>query len=335
MKWFYHLYMLLGVCLFSMAGCSGALPYVIRRSGATEPFPSYTVTQRDIACVAIVTFDPKAAAERYPPEQPILWTFGINFDELSSTGNPLGCLRLYRREHEPEETFVEIDVGGILVDTCEMVDNGSPVFVMKSAVGGEAIFTGGGYIQCEMNLGIWVKKLADDWPFPAAIEQELITFSQQPIHLYTNFTMAATLSAADPVGSKPARPILNYSPVNGAAIDFSLTIANQSVTAAVDLCEYGAPPGYPLNKMGVWWYDVQDNKKRPLYLRYYMTDGTPAVRMLCNVLPEATPTPPSAPIQFSIGPATLYIGYDPTESSLFFGSIDGVLIDPSDSKPTE
>ncbi|MFN8489859.1 MAG: hypothetical protein U0350_19900 [Caldilineaceae bacterium] len=344
MKRIFYLYMMLGICFFILVGCAPVAPgvepsspYVIGPSGVIAASTSYTLGQRDSACIPITPFNTVRASDLYPKEEPILWTFGINFNELSPAGNPLGCLRLYQRNPLEGGEFVAVDKGGvleggILVDTCQIVKRSAPVSVTK----GIATFTGGGYIQCEMDLREWVKKLEVPLSASSVLTSELESFVITSTHKYTNFTMVAALSI-NSIGSKLVSPIMHYEPSEGNPVDFSVNFANGVVTAPVNKCVEGVPPGYPLNRMGLWWYDLQIDRGYPLQYHAHTTNGLPRVEMTCNALPEDAPP---VPIPFSIGPATLYIGYDPTKdepigASAFDGSMKGVLIDPSDSKPTE
>lgn len=125
MKSICSLWVFFCVCALILAGCPPATPGAPTPLDARYVIPStdgYTTEDRRLAC----RLDPQ------PPYGldahdvlllPILWTFQVNFDvESRTTGNPLGCLRLYHWD-ETAKQYQPIDDGGFLVDHCQI--NGS------------------------------------------------------------------------------------------------------------------------------------------------------------------------------------------------------------------
>lgn len=361
----YYIWLSLSACMFMVAGwqATPGSPMVITlESGGFELIEDsgYTDAERDRACEPIVLFDGPAAFDLHPREQPILWTFIVNFDLLSPTGNPVGCLRLYHRMPPSGTvpsgggTFEAIDGGGILVDTCTKGPTGTVVLS-----GGTAAFDAGGYVQCKMDIEAWVRDLQDhlicspdrcdlpannglslDSKLPAFVDSSVLP--PYPLHGYQNFSMVAKLTEITPPHSSLLPidvPILFYQ--DEAPIGFgwwwwyfnqSMTIRFQQDGGVTFPEEVGCSlPSIlpPFNVPQTWW--------RNFLGRPSSYDWTYTYEVEAGVYPQcvttfSTPFTTTSVLWFTIGTATLYIGNTPT-SDTFKGSLDGIMIDPTDSRP--
>jgi hypothetical protein len=305
------------------------------------------------------------AYERHPEDGPILWTFGVNFDVITSAGNPLGCLRLYLRNSEygtgnNDPPFYSIDEGGIFVHTCRVlgdVELDAGLAIFPNTAGTPTADVSG--IECAISLGEWLKELAD----PLGVG-ELENFDTPTIHTYSNFTIAAaftvppvsaTLPLGDgslddeeddaftvsPVNATLQLPIVYYAQEEPGLPSLSLWahVNNDREDAAGTLittlefpqqCQDGNRPSFAVDKPQLWWYDVTAyGPNSQSVLSYAQRELTPnGSRAFCTV--GDVP-----PIEFWIGPTTLLIGAAPNAENTFVGSIDGILIDPTNSKPMQ
>lgn len=335
MKQIHCLWLLLSFSVFALAGWQSTSPTLVIVPGGSgyELRSDYTAIDPDQACASIIPFDGKAAYERHNSDDNlILWTFLVNFNQFSPfTGNPLGCLRLYHRVEpstsRPAGTYDEIDGGGILVDTCTPGPLGSVKFD-----GDAAIFKEGEYVQCAMNILAWVRLLTGDDRSPGILPEEfrsdLDRFFDHHPHSYQSLAMVASLrSVESTIGAD--LPIIYYdAPWDGLwwTFDQSMLIrllqtnTGPGLTFPIDRC---TTSDYILTINDtpiIWWYDFERSVRKYEYQRGEEIKS-------CNA-----PSPFFSPPWFWIGPATLYIGNTPTSGS-FQGSLDGVLIDPTDSRP--
>ena len=347
MKQIRFLWLFLITCVFALAGwqlAPSSVVVIVPASTGYELSSGYTEWDREQACARIIPFDGAAAYDRHPSDKPILWTFMVNFDLLSPAGNPVGCLRLYHRVDGDSPgvsghpgAFEGIDGGGILVDTCTRGLSGSVALDWRIAT-----FSGGGYVQCAMDIQTWVSLITDhlvslnDRTYPG-LGGELARFSAPPIdstHSYQSFTMVASLLSAQSTGTHDL-PIMYYdTPVDGFfwTYDQSMLIRveqGHGINFPRGACTSATV--FPTSETPIfWWYDFEQHvdpitKLTRRIRKYEYQIGRD--EDLCEV-----PTSFLSPPLFWIGPATLYIGNTPTSSS-FQGSMDGVLVDPTDSRP--
>jgi hypothetical protein len=305
---------------------------------------TYTTHHRELACGREIRFDAGEAYNRN--ELPLLWTFQVNFDvtsDLTAEGRPLGCLRLYARStDEAVPEYQEIDAAGIIVDTCERI--GSPLLL--DIEDGTATLDGDGYVACEMNLAEWVPSLAGRTEFSTHTDL-LTSFVPSPIHEYPNFTMAALVTLTPIIDSMAIEdmalnPLIYYEPSDAsqAAVDLSVYVVNNGgVTFPAEEClSFGVCQSHDIDTEVVWWYDYRTEEEEELpYLEYLFQDGSGRSDPW-RAPDDAVPPAPEAGKNahpFWIGPAILYIGHNPQTEDSTHGIIDGVLVDPSDSKPTE
>lgn len=288
------------------------------RSGATQ---AYSAKHLDQACTDILPFDGEVAFLYGRADQPILWTFGVNFDLLSPEGNPVGCFKLYERRSKTSSYEL---IQKVLADVCTIQDTDNGKVRLES---GNAVFEGG-YIECSMDLGQWVRKLTPDGPLFRSFYQD-DSFQPRSYHKYDNFTMVAKASVAKELleTKKPiALPVVSYYPdaseYSSPALSLDVQPASSASSALIAL---GRCKNLAVEKPYYLWYDLRRETSPNQRYAYREIDATPAV--YCG------PGPDSSPLTFSIEQGTLYIGYDPTTQTTFFGTMDGVLVDPTDSRP--
>jgi hypothetical protein len=302
-------------------------PIVIGGRGAT-----YTSQERDQVCAGIVAVNLQEAFQRTPPHQTILWTFGVNFDLLTEAGDPIGCLRLYQRD-DASQTFVAVDDGGVAVISCRIEPAGPTIS------NGEALFAGEGGIECAMDLQDWVREIlpllvkqATGLSYAEELNSNLESFVANPTHELANFTMVARLHEVEPVGA--LAPVLYYQPRDlqseapALYVDIQAGIVFPGSSCAVPLP--GPTPHF-------WWYDLRQDSVPyqaggSSFLYYAWQDAGAPPQTDC-LAPNVEFVLEKTPFQLSIGPASLYIGYDPATSETLHGTVDGILVDPADSKP--
>lgn len=324
-------------CLVTLFGCiNGQASVYVDRNSELSLSP-YDVTVRDIACTPIFPFSETDVIARSHPSEPLLWTFGINFDVLSPAHNPLGCLRLYQRDDSSGTVqVVPIDGGGILVDTCNVV-NGDPSLVLKND--GFATFSNGEYIECEMDLRGWVASLSTTQIFTSPVlpntPEILSSFALSEVHAYQNFTMMVKLQIdTPPTGGDPRIPIMSYSPTITDPITFSIGIEDGvAVTTPSDQCTPTTlTSSYSFGQVSKWWYDVRDGQLSYVANHDVPDDQNDPDPIRCEVSSSVRPL---EPVSFTVSLAKLYIGNVPIAGNEFSGTLDGILIDPTDSKPPE
>lgn len=294
---------------------------------------SYDAQALTDACADNALFDIAEASHNAfseNPPKPIMWTFDVNFEGFASRATPpappLGCVKLYV-QNEISQTYDLI--GHFPTDTC--VINGSVSFAP-----GVAIFVGQtGHVECGIDISGWVEKIdlsgrysnvgtmLDDFYIELSFND-----ANEPYHTYDHFTLVATaLLNETPVSSTTITvPIASYRPAPNPSFDsaiLALEISDKGVF-------FGTCP-VELEHLAYWWYDVHIPIPSPAEYAYQVIPNptvvpTPAVESCGNASNDS-------PFQFSMQPGILYIGYDPGTGYKFQGSIDDVLIDPTDSKP--
>lgn len=361
--------------------CRGA-PTEVTFNECVDPLDStvytYTAIDRAAACVPIVPFDPNLAwefTEASPGLYQIGWTFGVNFEMLRG-GNPVGCLRMWARD-DVNHTYVPIDQGGILADTCS-----HPV-ASPSYGDGAATFTGSESVDCRIDLDAWITQpnLLDAVSDPSGalsiseIQARLVALAGLGGLVYDNFAIVAapTWYAAPDCGDavECLEPLMAISSATAANVTQALFVAwqpepppdmvaffdsdsalydrsgdpCQPMTVTVgDLSPNGAldeqlhgtedvPPMDAPEWPRFWWmmpsaYDIGEPTADAEY-RYQSTVESPLLTWIC-LEPEK-----GASTFFDMTQSWLVIGADPNTDATFQGVLEGVLIDPSDSKPPE
>ncbi|MEZ4682906.1 MAG: hypothetical protein R2932_52725 [Caldilineaceae bacterium] len=178
--------------------------------------------------------------------------------------------------------------------------------------------------------------------------QLLIDFARAEIqgttivsHEYENFTMRATFRVSDTGNVLPLIPIMSYIPhttTTGTPITFSVAIKNiednmKGITASLPCTNPMTTPFSPIDEMADWWYDVRYDPRENLPSSLnFVAYGENSGYFRCQIDQNASP---ALPISFSISESTLYIGFDPIMDAYFTGTMESVLIDPTDSKPPD
>jgi hypothetical protein len=282
--------------------------------------------ERDAACADIVPFDGKVAAERARPEDTFGWTLGVNFDVLNGIGAPVGCLHLYSRNGD---IFVPMDHGGILVDTCAVnEDNQSPTIA-----NGEAMFKGRGDISCAVDLAAWF----NDPALHAYVAQPgQIQMSQsEAVMTYYSFALVASVGfvavPCDPTASSPTcpLPLIHYQPVGIDLPQPTLDAAavGSDFTFSADVCgltpiRWTTSPGWHF-----LWYDLLAHSSDHALQQIYRWPGALGSARATCMSPQL-----AEPVDLWVQEATLFIGARPDGSAHFTGILDGILLDPFDSK---
>jgi len=153
----------------------------------------------------------------------VYWTWHMNFLAFSdpvTKSHPLGCFRLYAREH-PSDKFQAIDNGGIDID-CEAIDDvafdtverpyairGNVIISSPVAPTGQATFTNGGYIRCN-NFSIrTIAQRIEQTGVPPNLLSGLSQLTGESTQIYDTLTLVATGYVTDVVSSNP---VLHYQP---------------------------------------------------------------------------------------------------------------------------
>lgn len=279
------------------------------------------------ACDDVVAFDAEQAYENAREADLLGWTLTVSFDAVVGEGEaprPLGCLRLYRRD-DGQRRFAPARGGTILFDTCQTsgsvdINDGKAHF----GAGGES----GGTVTCAVDLAKWVGDFlvnhAHTGDESGGILMRTINFAgPTSIHQYPGLTLVARVEMEEddpfaPNGSLVFRYL-------GADAEYShaLTLATTGTddgSFAPACPDVSPPPVFKLPLALTAWRDLSEGRMRN---SYQPAEGEP---ILCDAGEG------SASADFWIGPATLEIGAVQADNA-FAGSIDGVLVDPFDSKP--
>ena len=330
----------------------------------TDAVPPLTNVERDAACVPIVPFDADPAGDFMAVQGlTVGWTFGVNFD-ATWDGTPLACLRLYHLDTVTltasgaiSHTAVAIDRGGIPVATCQLID-GATIDPER----GVAPLCGQGYVQCEMRLGGWfvdrqtlsLVAASDYGQTNANAPQDVKSLTQQgdnapypKISLVARTVWAPADTLVPPVQSTynyvptqpfdpnstvcrathTEQPLLTFTPAGENAPQHMLALQVERPEFAQFSTAGSCPDGWML---GSGWNTT--------YNHLEIVGGTPQhffenwqepAGMLSSV---ATCTQTSVrPVEFWLGQGLLVIGEQ--DGISMEGIIDGVLIDPLDSRP--
>lgn len=325
-----------GFCIFDTGSGFLLISNLSGDCGSTANIPS--IADRDQACEDIVPFDGSAAYDAVT-DRPIGWTFGVNFDVLSSAGNPLGCLHVYERD-DANGTYVPVDNGGIVVDTCT-IDTSPSTGMTPTIGGGTASFCQAGLVRCEMAVGRWIEDstlqaylLGSPQALPT-LAQELANFAPggDVMHKYPTFTLVADAAWPDdacPLDAEQELPVVRYVPEGGSGPTYAIdlytpgdrVVTIPDATCSAEQIEIDTQAGLRV------WRDHSESAESsdPYALYKYQLDGGP--------IEACTVSGPLDPVSLWVGIATLYIGFDPDRPDTgFSGVIDGVLVDPYDSKP--
>ncbi len=267
---------------------------------------------------------------------------------LRTAGRPVGCLRLYEK-NTTDKRFDAIDSGGILVDTCE-ISSRSGALDLSGVLGveeGKAILDGDKYVSCDLNLVHWLTEVLSPTSEFSGHEALFNTFVETAVptgaHGYRSFTIVSEAVITVTTEGLGLAPLVNYQPQpdpdSPGAVDFSVQLFPSNSFPYVGVTfplpgkcpSDGSCPGYDAGEDVTWWYDYLANEREfPLQ---YVAEGMSA----SDKPNQSAPTlgiPPEALLQFWIGAAKLYVGYNPVTDVGLHGTIDSILIDPSNSKPT-
>lgn len=319
---------------------------VVTQDGTLAECSAYAATLtpalRAIACDPIVAFDrAEAGRQTRETDNRAAWTLGFGF-RTALEGRPLGCLRLYHLTEStspwgaPEPVLEPVDGGGILIDTCTLQ---GPSF---DPTQGYASFCGAGAISCTINLAGWftnpdVLALVAKTPrgqadadAAAAIED---LAAAAPEADYPSLTFVASVGWAEPGVAPECALQGNLQPIFTVVTEgereydsFALRHADMGVDWADAACTntrwlpgLGWNVAYASRLMG-------DDGLTTVYQTLTKTPG---------VLPRSASScftaTPDQPLRAWLGPATLQIGAGGGER--FTGYMQGILIDPPNSKP--
>ena len=279
------------------------------------------------ACDDVVAFDAERAYQNARETDLLGWTLTVSFDAVigeETAPRPLGCLRLYRRD-DGQRRFVPARGGTILFDTCQTsghvtISDGRAHFGAGSASGGT--------VTCAIDLAKWVGDFQVNHAHTAeesgGILMRTIDFAgPTSIHQYPALTLVARveMEADDPFAPNGSQ-VFRYLGADTEHL-YALTLATTGTNEASfePACPDVAPP--PVFKLPLdltAWRDLNEGRMRN---SYEPAEGEP---ILCDAGEGSTLA------DFWIGPATLEIGAVQADNA-FAGSIDGVLVDPFDSKP--
>jgi len=292
--------------------------------------------ERSFACNDVVPLKGDIAYNINDGSKPIGWTLGVNFSDASlGTAGPLGCLRLYLRD-DGAAAYVPIDNGGILFDTCtasatvpitgEMAQYCTPGAPDNSRA-----------ISCKVNLAGWLQEpdLIDYIDTITTVARPLIhDFASVPdsIHHYPNFAMVAKAkweNNCDLV--KAVLPVIHYvapaAPTAQPSLDLVSESSGDDRLRFAASCPEEQPAWYDVGQTHRLWYDIAEDAATSASVLTYVHQLETAAAEVCN------PGAGDAPVDFWIGEAELWIGHDPATDESFMGDLDGILIDPYDSKP--
>ncbi len=125
--------------------------------GTIPPPPDDSL--RDLACQNIFNVNLLQAFGNSAYNTDLFWTIHFNFKSFDSSGNPVGCYRLYARDLT-SHSFVPIDNGGQVIEGCEAV--GGMIFEETSlpfdstgtgpVSAGVAHFDGNSHIACSFSI---------------------------------------------------------------------------------------------------------------------------------------------------------------------------------------
>jgi hypothetical protein len=285
------------------------------------------------ACADIVTFDGDLAynnAEASGETDSVLWTYGVNFNVIENK-QPISCLKLYLRinpdpgQGRTQGTFEFYNQ--FLITNCNLIGD-----VLFSTPAKWAIFKQG-YIECKMDLTTWVTSIANAETDPGQKERLQTFYLQNPqaaspvprtTHSYGNLTMVARAAPSSVLD----KATIMSSDASGTPLELLLSVADGSAPhfRQCDISGILSDQSNPVFQD--WWYDLHVLLNQQGDLKYQTTAAV-------------TPTPcdsisGQSKIDFSIGQSTLYIGGIPPSQNpaqTFQGVMDGILIDPTDSKP--
>ena len=323
--------------------CVVVLPN-LRVVACDEAIPPVTHAERDTACMSIVPFEGRMAAVIASNNGLVAgWSFGVNFD-AARDGRPLGCLRIYHLSEELSSAGMlvpvmePVDQGGIVVDTCTV----DPTAAVVSTAG-EARICGSGSVTCALALGAWFldPKVGDlvngsDYAMqdPTAAGDIAGLTADGDMAPYPDLTLVArtrwtSSNSGDPecTLTSAVQPLFNFTPDGESAPQHALTLyAVEQGTSLTFEPECANNPAWLPEDQWNTTYSTLIQEPTGVFREYGNADSATGgwTSTACNVA-----TPPD--VTFWLGPGTLTIGA--LEGAVTDGIIDGVLIDPLDSRP--
>lgn len=324
-----------------------------------DPCDSATETLRNTACRDVVPFDGGAAYNNVDDTKPLGWSLAVNFND-AVPGDPPACLRLYYRDDTPGvEAYMPIDGGGILVETCKISGN-LPITGDYAEFCADKDPKG---VVCSVNLAAWISdQKTQDFVAPVYpgvdLPSILANFGSTPSHTYATMALISTVNW-DSCPLVPRRmPLITYLPTTPAAPQPQLLLA--SALSADDLKAIGdgdynfdeAPDaaevigftqqctGAPWTGQWLTWVPAAEDQLVAWDQRQASLTSDP-YDLQIHQPPLSAPTDsciavdPTPAVDLWQSDAKLLIGMetDPPSNSSFLGNVDGVLIDPFDSKP--
>ncbi len=330
-----------------------------------DVYPPLTNGERDIACTPIVPFEANLAGQ-FMAEQGLTvgWTFGVNFD-VTGHGAPLACLRLYHLKTEVAangaitHTAAAIDRGGMPVATCEVIDGAT-----IDAERGLASFCGQGRVQCRMRLNEWfvdeqILALAAASAYEQGIPmapQEVEALAGQgenapypKISLIARAAWAPAQTLASPIlyatlGYSPTevidpesmlcrpthweQPLVAFVLADASALQHVLAINVDSPNAALFSTTEACNVVWPL---GTGWNTTYNHLADEFGTPQHMFENKQEKNGRLETVATCTHPAAVGQVEFWQGEGALMIGE--LDGISMEGVIDGVLIDPLDSRP--
>jgi hypothetical protein len=306
---------------------------------------------RNSACADIHDYDEVAAFNATIDSGDLTaWTFGVNFDVLNANGDPLGCLRVYARD-EANHRFTPVDGGGILVDTCSSTSAPSISATGQDNSAGfpsnMATFDGTQSVVCQMDLATWLThSLLSDfaallWDFPMLLSGTILDSTPGDlIQLYANLSLVTRPRWPNPVFCDPAthvddaclQPLMQVLPSDPNAPAHTLEV----FVEGTEFFRFWSRLVCPIDRGWGW------NQAWSMVWRFTPSFTPQGDSSLLDL--EFMSDPPgfdsscyavdlSEKVPYYLGLTDLWIGFAPHEQIGLQGDLDGVLIDPSDSKP--
>jgi hypothetical protein len=276
-----------------------------------HPLSLLTVLTITLASLLGAPNPPLAEARPTPPPECVTrtvirpktpgWAFVMNFERVSRTGDPIGCMMLFRTVLFPTD-FAPV--------TCTKV--GTPAQI--SLIAGQARF-GGGYVHCPAN----VKTLLAGFTPPAVISDT------QEYPYFTIIGAGIVGEGPTPLNPNYANPIGYYQPNKAGEPDLGLFV-NLSANGGALISRFNNNDNVgdfntPLTLAGGTFYTFtveHDGEGSTLTTTHYL-----------NNQPLDT-FGPRAPVRFWANGGAFWIGGSALGPDRLLGTFDEVIFDPPD-----
>lgn len=315
---------------------------VVARAPCGSPAIPYEPADIAAACNHIFPLDPNQAyANTRVTGDIAVWTFGINFDLVNANGAPIGCLTLLRSD-DASRSFVPIDRGGILVDTCSTTTS------LPAIEDGVAFFDGSSDVTCTMNMGAWLQDpLLQGWVRDSLGElgsAELADRLDQaiPDDFFIEYRTYALVASLIQRGTPPCaasadclQPLFQLIPDPSVDASYRQKLSvlaragGETFTFASGPEACAEPPAWtPSAARALIWRNVPPVLPEPISaMEYLYRRAADATQVVCYEPGY------SGFVPFWLGPAEVVIGRDVDSPATYVGELDGILIGPPDSKP--